>query len=96
MRSRKAGRGGLGGGSVSVSLIEFPDPKILSEEAEWCNCDNAGTSILVCSNISLSRGVNGISGKEFRCGLRKKGYIKLRKFLKLNVTIFFSEKLFRK
>lgn len=37
IRSRKAGSGGFGGGSISVSLIEFPDPKILSEEAEWCN-----------------------------------------------------------
>lgn len=34
IRSRKAGSGGFGGGSVSVSLMEFPDPKILSEEAE--------------------------------------------------------------
>lgn len=34
IRSRKAGSGGFGGGSVSVSLMELPDPKILSEEAE--------------------------------------------------------------
>lgn len=34
IRSRKAGSGGFGGGSVSVSLMEPPDPKILSEEAE--------------------------------------------------------------
>lgn len=70
IRSRKAGSGGFGGGSVSVSLMELPDPKILSEEAEWCNWDNTGTSILVCSRISRSRGVNGISGKELRCGLQ--------------------------
>lgn len=69
IRPRKAGRGGLGGGSASVSRREFPEPKILSEEAEWCNCDNTGTSILVCSRISLSRGVNGISGRELRWGL---------------------------
>lgn len=57
--------------------MELPDPKMLSEEAEWCNWDNTGTSILVCSRISRSRGVNGISGKELRCGLQwKKHYMK--------------------
>lgn len=49
---------------------------MLSEEAEWCNWDNTGTSILVCSRISRSRGVNGISGKELLCGLQWKKYMK--------------------
>ena len=57
-RNYLSGSGGFGGGLESLKI-----------DSELCELRTKLVLAAVCSKICLSLGVNGISGKEFLCGV---------------------------